>query len=42
MANRRYGDLVDRPLAYFFAKIDEELQRKEKLVGSFWLFSLLG
>ena len=36
-ANEIFGDLVDKPIAYFFAKIDEELKLKEKLVSLFRL-----
>ena len=32
-----FGDLVDKPIAYFFAGIEEKLKLKEKLV-SFFLF----
>ena len=34
-ANKRFGNLVDKPIACFFAKIDVELQLKEKLVSLF-------
>ena len=32
----KFGNLVDKPIAYFFARIDEELQLKETLVSFFY------
>ena len=33
MANKKIGDLVDKPIACFFAKIDKELKVKVSLVS---------
>ena len=33
MANKKFGSLVDKPIAYFFAKIDEKLKIKANLVS---------
>ena len=40
MANLKFGGLVDKPIAYFFAKIDEVLQLTETLV-SFFFFNFI-
>ena len=35
MANKKFSGIVDKPLACFFAEVDEEAKMKENLVSLF-------